>query len=71
MLRTIELDYQRFFRRTEIREEWTDRKLPSKFDAMQSLAFEAIPYFLFGVSLCTSKVARSISTQVVVSHGVS
>jgi hypothetical protein len=70
MLRTIKLDYQRFIRRTEIRKKWSDRKLPSKFDAMQSSAFEAIPYFLFGISLCTSKVARSISAQVVVGHGV-
>jgi hypothetical protein len=71
MLRTIELDYQQLFRRTEIRKEWPDRKLPSKFDSVQSSAFETIPYFLLGISLCTSKVARSISAQVIVSHGVS
>jgi len=68
MLRTVEFDYQQFFRRAEIRKEWSNRKLPSKFDAVQSSAFEAIPYFLFGISLCTSKVASSISAEVVVCH---
>jgi len=68
VLRAIEFDYQQFFRRTEIRKEWSNRKLPSKFDAEQSSAFEAIPNFLFCISLCTSEVARSISAQVVVSH---
>ena len=51
MLRAIELDYQQFFRGAEIREEWSDRKLPSKLYAVQLSAFEAISQFLFGLSL--------------------
>jgi hypothetical protein len=51
VLRAIEFNHQQFLRSAEIREEWSDRKLPSKFDAMQSSAFEAIPQFLLGISL--------------------
>jgi hypothetical protein len=61
VLRTVEFYHQQILRRTKIREEWSDRKLPSKFDAVQFRASEAIPQLLLGCGLRSSKLSRSVA----------
>jgi hypothetical protein len=43
VLSAVKLDYQEFFRCAEVSEEWSDRKLSSKFDMSKLSASETTP----------------------------